>query len=89
MLVVYMLFSLHQTAARLTVTKRCFCLRLTDDCLRMHFLSVFGRNGDHYLKFLVLVDQIGQYFKHSIVILCSYNIKLLHGKIPPYFLFLV
>lgn len=31
MLVVYMLFSLHQTTARLTVTKRCFCLRLTDD----------------------------------------------------------
>lgn len=31
MLVDYMLFSLHQTAARLTVTERCFCLRLTDD----------------------------------------------------------
>lgn len=31
MLVDYMLFSLHQTAARLTVTERCFCLQLTDD----------------------------------------------------------
>lgn len=41
MLVDYMLFSLHQTAARLTVTERCFCLISIVNALWCLFFSIY------------------------------------------------
>lgn len=41
MLVVYMLFSLHQTAARHTVTERCFSLLLVGNALWCLFFSIY------------------------------------------------
>lgn len=41
MLVVYMLFSLHQTAARHIVTERCFSLLLVDNTLWCLFFSIY------------------------------------------------
>lgn len=41
MLVVYMLFSLPQTAAELTVTEHCFSLRLIGNTLWCLFFSIY------------------------------------------------